>query len=65
MNFPSMSVDADGKPQTDVYKFNDVYSRFMFGAPLEEIAKGKAVPTTHFFGDDQIAFRSILNAAVN
>lgn len=37
----------------------------MFGASLDDIARGVAPVATHFFGDDQISFRSILNAGVN
>lgn len=37
----------------------------MYGADLETIAEGKAKTLLHFFGDDQVSFRSIILAGVN
>lgn len=62
---PAPSKDEQGRLDTSVYLFNDAFSRFMYGASLKVLASGLAKTFKSFFGDEQIAFRSLLIAGVN
>lgn len=65
VSVPSPAKNSAGEPSPDVYFYNDAYAEFMYGGTREELAKGTVNTTPSFFGDDQIAFRSLLVAGVN
>lgn len=65
VSVPSPARDSAGNPTPDVYFYNDAYAEFMYGGTREELARGEVKTTPHFFGEDQIAFRSLLVAGVN